>query len=58
VGTPRELGPFPFLTSGPSRCYDITPDGRRFVVESYEPPKPAPATGLHVILNWPERLRN
>jgi serine/threonine protein kinase len=36
-------------------CYDITPDGRRFVIIQGE--EPQPLTEIRVILNWYEELK-
>jgi eukaryotic-like serine/threonine-protein kinase len=58
AGTPRVVTKFPYLVSGPARSYDVTPDHQRFVVTTYEYPGGAPVTELHVIVNWPERLKN
>ena len=58
VGKPRVVTKFPYLVSGPARSYDVSPDQQRFVVTTYEYPGGAPVTELHVIVNWPERLKN
>ena|SRR5688572_1750953 len=58
AGIPRVVTSFPYLVSGPARSYDVAPDGRRFIVTTYEQPARAAVTELHVILNWEERLRN
>jgi Tol biopolymer transport system component len=57
AGTPRAITKFPYLVSGPARSHDIGPDGRRFIVTTYEYPGGAPVKELHVIVNWPERLK-
>jgi hypothetical protein len=41
-----------------TRCYDVTPDGQRFVVTKVlarDPP--APVTHVNVVLNWVEELK-
>jgi Tol biopolymer transport system component len=58
VGTPRVLFENSRLVSGwPwGRNYDISPDGKRFLMIT-SPPPPAPPTEYHVILNWAQELK-
>ena len=56
-GKPRALMPFPYLVSGPARSHDIAPDGRRFVVTTYDQQEGASVTEMHVVVNWRARLK-
>ena len=38
------------------RNFDISPDGKRFLMIT-SPPPPAPPTEYHVILNWAQELK-
>jgi eukaryotic-like serine/threonine-protein kinase len=58
AGRPRAVSHFPYLVSGPARSHDVAPDGHRFIVTTYDQPGGAPVTGLHIVLNWPERLKD
>jgi hypothetical protein len=58
AGRPRAVSHFPYLVSGPARSHDVAPDGDRFIVTTYDQPGGAPVTGLHIVLNWPERLKD
>jgi Tol biopolymer transport system component len=51
-GTPRAITAFRYLVSGPARSHDVTADGQRFLVSTYDPPEAAPVTSLQVIVNW------
>jgi len=43
---------FPHLVSGPARSYDVTAEGQRFVVTTYEPAVATLVTELQMIVNW------
>jgi Tol biopolymer transport system component len=58
AGKPRLL----FDRSGyvfgtPERCYDLSPDGQRFLMTKLEDRKPTPVTELVLVLNWFEELK-
>jgi serine/threonine-protein kinase len=57
AGIPKLLFKFVTTYSGPVRGYDITPDGRRFVIP--EPPRftPAEVTQLNLVQNWFDDVR-
>jgi Tol biopolymer transport system component len=57
AGIPKLLFKFATTYSGPVRGYDITPDGRRFLVP--EPPRytPTEVTQLNLVQNWFEEVR-
>ncbi len=57
AGTPRVLLKYQKAACGPTRCYDITPDGRRFVTERRAEVKTRPITELNLVLNWFEELK-
>jgi Tol biopolymer transport system component len=40
----------------PVRCYDISPDGERFVAIQPGELKPEPVTSINIVLNWLEEL--
>jgi len=42
----------PLSESSAPRNYDISPDGRRFIVKPRPPAQPAPPSQIHVVLNW------
>jgi len=55
AGKPQVLFESPYDTA-PDANYDVTSDGRRFLmVETVEPE--APVTQLNVVLNWSEELK-
>jgi Tol biopolymer transport system component/predicted Ser/Thr protein kinase len=58
VGTPKLLFESNRLVAGWAwgRNYDISPDGKRFLMITSSPP-PAPPTEYHVILNWAQELK-
>ena len=62
IGRPRSFAevPNPMLCS-PNRCYDIAPDGRRFLVTLLKPPQrstpSSPTHEIQVVLNWFEELK-
>jgi serine/threonine-protein kinase len=57
VGTPRRLFEGRYLAAFPARGYDVTLDGRRFLMtQMIEPPSP-PRSDLVLVENWLEELR-
>jgi serine/threonine protein kinase/WD40 repeat protein len=59
VGTPAVTLQLAGLISNPIRGYDITPDGREFLVSAISQPghKPVEVTQLNLVLNWFEELK-
>jgi serine/threonine-protein kinase len=58
VGIPRVLFEFPGPpTSIPLRAYDISPDGRRFLIPGPLVTKPVEVTQLNLVVNWFEELK-
>jgi serine/threonine-protein kinase len=55
-GKPRLLFEGPYAGCGPARCYDVSPDGKRFVAVRLAPAEPQPVTGINIVLNWFEEL--
>jgi serine/threonine-protein kinase len=57
AGRPRELFREKYVSTSRLRNYDVTPDGRRFLmVQDVSPPEEV-VTELHVVLNWFEELK-
>jgi serine/threonine-protein kinase len=58
VGVPKLLFENNRLVGGMAwgRNYDVSPDGKRFLVITSSPP-PTPPTEYHVILNWAQELK-
>ncbi len=56
VSSPTRVVPFEYLVPGPARSHDAAPDGRRFLVTTWESRPDQPVTSLHVLLNWLARL--
>jgi Tol biopolymer transport system component/tRNA A-37 threonylcarbamoyl transferase component Bud32 len=54
AGTPRMLFDGPYVSVG-GLSYDVTPDGRRFLL--LEPAEQTPITHLNVVLNWFEEMK-
>src|SRR5262249_5801466 len=54
---PRLLFEGPYLSTTGLNNYDITPDGRRFIMERAAGNPEPPFTQMHVILNWLEELK-
>jgi Tol biopolymer transport system component len=54
---PRRLFDAAFGTPGPSRGYDVTADGQRFLVVQNDDPPPESATELVLVVNWLEELK-
>jgi Tol biopolymer transport system component len=61
IGRPALFAEVPdAIRCSPNRCYDISPDGRRFLVTVFSgrPARPpAPTHEMHVVLNWFEELK-
>ena len=56
AGVASKIVPFDYLVPGPTRSHDVSPDGRRFLVTTWESRPDQPITSLRVVLNWPGRL--
>jgi Tol biopolymer transport system component len=56
VGTPRRLFGGRFLFTTPVRSYDVTPDGRRFLMVQGREAPPQPPVELVLVDNWFEEL--
>jgi len=57
-GMPTVLFRMSLVRSNQTRSYDISPDGRRFLmVEPIDTLSPPPVTHLNVVLNWTEDLK-
>jgi Tol biopolymer transport system component len=52
AGTPKVL-----FEGAYSNFYDVSPDGRRFLMLKSDAPREAPPNELHVVVNWFEELR-
>jgi hypothetical protein len=46
-----------YMLSDPLRCWDVSPDGRRFLMVKLEERKPQPVTELLLVLNWFDELK-
>lgn len=57
AGTPRTLFEGRYALTGPVRGYDVTPDGRRFLMVQQLDPPPAPPGELVLVDNWHEELK-
>ena len=58
AGTPRQLFEVKGLSStAPSRGYDVTPDGQRFLFQRAVEVPPPPATPMVLVENWIEELK-
>jgi Tol biopolymer transport system component len=56
AGKPRELFRYPSLqVCVPSRCYDLSPDGQRFLFHEYTAPRVS-LTRMDLVLNWTATL--
>lgn len=53
---PRLLFERPYQSCVPVRCFDISPDGKRFVAVRLGPAEPQPVTGINIVVNWSETL--
>jgi dipeptidyl aminopeptidase/acylaminoacyl peptidase len=56
VGTPKVLLKFAAGGGEPIRCYDITPDGWRFLIRERPKYTPTEVTQLNLVQNWFEEL--
>ena len=56
VDTPRKLFEGRFNFTGPVRGYDVTPDGRRFLMVQPRDGPPQPPVELVLVENWFEEL--
>jgi hypothetical protein len=57
-GKPRLLFEKPgYRMSNPMRCWDISPDGRRFLMVKMDDRKPQPVTDIILVQNWFEELK-
>jgi Tol biopolymer transport system component len=57
VGTPRKLFQGSFRVSDGSRSYDVTADGRRFIMVQPREQAPLPVSQIVVVQNWGEELK-
>ena len=57
VDTPRKLFEGRFSLTGPTRGYDVTPDGRRFLMVQPRDAPPQPPVELVLVENWFEELK-
>jgi hypothetical protein len=65
VGTPQKLfqGPYacPTKDIGDAVCWDISPDGKRFLMVKLPGASTTPASGsqpkINVVVNWTEELK-
>jgi len=60
VGTPRplfEIADGLTFTSGPTRSYDVSPDGQRFYVVQQSVAPHGPVTRIDIVTNWFEELK-
>jgi hypothetical protein len=58
AGRPRKLFEHNYVTTGPARSYDVTPDGRRFLMVKPHPYVEEPIRHIHIVLNWLEELKH
>jgi Tol biopolymer transport system component len=57
AGVPRRLFEGRYALTGPVRGYDVTPDGRRFLMVQQFDPAPEPPPELVLVQNWIDELR-
>jgi Tol biopolymer transport system component len=57
AGTPKQLFEFAATGSSVGRIYDITPDGRRFLIREKKNYDLPPVTELNLVRNWFEELK-
>jgi serine/threonine-protein kinase len=57
AGTPRVLFEFAASSSNSIRSYDITPDGKRFLIRGRTQFAPTVVTQLNLVQNWFEELK-
>ena len=46
-----------YLQGTPIRSYDLSPDGRRFLMVKTEQRKPTPVTEMILVMNWTDELK-
>jgi hypothetical protein len=56
-GRPRQLFAGRFSMNNPDRGYDVSPDGRRFLMLQQRQRVPDVITGMIVVQNWQEELK-
>ena len=44
-------------STAPERGWDVSPDGKRFLLTKVGPLSDKPVTAMRVVLNWAEELR-
>jgi hypothetical protein len=49
--------PLEYDMTAPERSWDVTSDGKRFLLVKPAPFADKPVTAMHVVLNWAEELR-
>ena len=57
MGAPRKLFEGRFKWSAGSRSYDVTADGRRFVMVQWQELTPRPVSQIVIVENWIEELK-
>ena len=57
AGRPHTLFEAPYAYAWPGRAYDVSPDGRRFLMVPRTVPEPMDWTHVIVVLNWFEELK-
>ena len=57
AGPPRKLFQGRYLMTAPFRSYDVTPDGRRFLMIQLPDPRPSRRQELVLVENWLDELR-
>jgi eukaryotic-like serine/threonine-protein kinase len=57
IGTPQKLFQGIFTVSSGSRSYDVTADGRRFIMVQPHEQAPRPVSQIVIVQNWGEELR-
>ena len=57
AGAPRKLFEGRYSLTGPVRGYDVTPDGKRFLMVQQLDPAPEPPSELVLVDNWIEELK-
>ena len=57
AGIPRELFKGKYVGTFPVRNYDVTPDGRRFLMVQGPGQSAEAVTQIHLVLNWFEELK-
>ena len=57
ASTPRKLFEGRFTVSTPSRSYDVTADGRRFMMVQPRDQAPQPVAQIVVVQSWLEELK-